>query len=61
MICKNCGQEIPDNSVFCTHCGAALSQEDPQALKDEQPAGEAPWKPKRPFSLLKKPKNAGSS
>ena len=42
MICKNCGQELPDNSVFCTHCGAALSQEDPQALKDEQPAGEAP-------------------
>ncbi|WKY46921.1 zinc-ribbon domain-containing protein [Eubacteriaceae bacterium ES3] len=22
MYCKNCGKEIPDNSVFCTNCGA---------------------------------------
>lgn len=26
MICKNCGQEIPNDSVFCTHCGAACEQ-----------------------------------
>ena len=56
MICKNCGQEIPDNSVFCTHCGAALSQEDPQALKDEQPAGEAPLETQTPVQPVKKAK-----
>ena len=56
MICKNCGQEIPDNSVFCTHCGAALSQEDPHALKDEQPAGEAPLETQTPVQPVKKAK-----
>lgn len=22
MFCENCGQQIPDDAVFCTHCGA---------------------------------------
>ena len=22
MFCKNCGKEIPDNSITCTNCGA---------------------------------------
>lgn len=22
MTCKNCGQDIPDNSIFCLYCGA---------------------------------------
>lgn len=22
MFCKNCGKEIPDNSIACTNCGA---------------------------------------
>ncbi|HNX15704.1 MAG TPA: TM2 domain-containing protein [Oscillospiraceae bacterium] len=22
MYCRNCGKEIPDNTVFCTYCGA---------------------------------------
>ena len=21
MLCRKCKQEIPDNSVFCNHCG----------------------------------------
>lgn len=25
MICPNCQKNIPDNSSFCTYCGAALS------------------------------------
>lgn len=24
MICKNCGREIPDISLYCLHCGEAL-------------------------------------
>ncbi len=22
MYCKNCGKEIDDNSIYCSHCGA---------------------------------------
>ncbi len=22
MFCENCGKQIPDDAVFCTHCGA---------------------------------------
>ena len=25
MYCHKCGKEIPDNSVFCQHCGAAIT------------------------------------
>lgn len=27
MYCPSCGQEIPDNSQFCQHCGEAISTE----------------------------------
>ena len=25
MFCTNCGKEIPDNSVFCSHCGTKIN------------------------------------
>ncbi len=32
MYCKNCGKEIPDDSAFCTACGAAQNpQQNAQA------------------------------
>ncbi len=34
MICKNCGAQLSDNSIFCGNCGAAQNQPQPQ-----QPAG----------------------
>lgn len=46
MFCAKCGQEIPSNSAFCTHCGSAVeqpanqrntSQADPNAHNFEQP------------------------
>ena len=40
MFCKQCGKEIPDNSNFCTHCGAS------QAVAEPAPQPEA--KPQEP-------------
>ena len=35
MFCHNCGNQLPENAMFCTHCGARFSpapeQEKPQA------------------------------
>lgn len=25
MFCRKCGQQVPDGSTFCTHCGASLT------------------------------------
>lgn len=25
MFCRKCGQQVPDGSTFCTHCGASLA------------------------------------
>ena len=30
MICKNCGAQLPDNSVFCGNCGTAVEPETQQ-------------------------------
>ena len=27
MFCKNCGNELPDGSKFCSKCGAAVQAE----------------------------------
>ena len=29
MFCKKCGREIPDDSVFCTGCGAQVNMAQP--------------------------------
>ena len=45
MICKNCGREINDGSVFCPHCGAtqSVSPESPRsAAGGGAPAWEGP-------------------
>lgn len=34
MYCPNCGSEIPDDSVFCTNCGANLAANDSTVLLD---------------------------
>lgn len=33
MFCTRCGENIPDDAVFCSHCGSRISQ---------QPAGTSP-------------------
>lgn len=30
MYCKNCGQQIDDKAVACTHCGVATNDHAPQ-------------------------------
>jgi len=39
MFCTNCGNQIPDDSVFCVHCGARVSDAEPAPVipAEEQP------------------------
>lgn len=41
MICPKCGKELPDGIVFCTFCGAKLTQDAPQNTV-EAPESAAP-------------------
>ena len=41
MFCKNCGNQLPDNALFCGSCGTKV--EAPAA--PQQPAYEAPQQP----------------
>lgn len=34
MFCKKCGEQIPDDSVFCPKCGQALNE----TRNQEEPA-----------------------
>lgn len=38
MYCIYCGQELPDNAVFCSHCGKKLSE---TGVQEEAPAAPA--------------------
>ena len=58
MFCKNCGQQVPDGSTFCTHCGASLfggsmptptgagPSSAPGLTQSMPPVAPAPQKPK---------------
>lgn len=37
MFCQRCGAALPDDSRFCTNCGATLAPPQPQALPQPQP------------------------
>ena len=26
MVCNNCGQDIPDHSIFCLYCGTPIKE-----------------------------------
>ena len=41
MICKNCGQELPENINFCSACGSALHSE-PESVPENTVAEESP-------------------
>lgn len=42
MFCTNCGKSIPDESLFCTHCGArqALAEMKEESLRETVEAAE---------------------
>lgn len=58
MFCQKCGQQVPDGSTFCTHCGASLaggsaptpagadSSPAPGLTQSMPPVVPAPQKPK---------------
>lgn len=58
MFCKTCGQQVPDGSTFCTHCGASLAggsvptptgagpSSAPGLTQSTPPVAPAPQKPK---------------
>ena len=44
MHCPSCGEEIPDDSEFCRHCGTAIEQEipsEPQDSLSDEPKSES--------------------
>ncbi|MBQ7718569.1 MAG: zinc ribbon domain-containing protein [Clostridia bacterium] len=40
MYCENCGSKLDENAKFCTICGAAVEDEQPQA--EQQPTQQPP-------------------
>ena len=58
MFCQKCGQQVPDGSTFCTHCGASLTggsvptptgagpSSAPGLTQSMPPVAPAPQKPK---------------
>ena len=58
MFCQKCGQQVPDGSTFCTHCGASLAggsaltpagagpSSAPGLTQSMPPVAPAPQKPK---------------
>lgn len=47
MFCKNCGNQIDDNSAFCSKCGTAVSAVPPQTAKPVPAIEKAPEYGKR--------------
>ena len=37
MICKNCGTDNPEQSIFCNHCGQLLTDQ-PVSQPEQAPA-----------------------
>ena len=66
MFCPNCGNEIPDNSTFCTYCGAKIlrpgeSAEEPVPQASSRPSpgielcGDGMYRWYYEFSMIKNP------
>ncbi len=41
MICGNCGSALPDDSVFCSRCGAVVVTEVPESAEGRADVGES--------------------
>ena len=40
MICKQCGKTIPDNSVYCSQCGAPLNKAEWETGRKQEAAND---------------------
>ncbi|HEY5556963.1 zinc ribbon domain-containing protein [Acetobacterium sp.] len=63
MFCENCGKKIPDDAVFCTHCGAKQSESTVKAqstdrVQNPQPARRVDLPP---VEKVERPKNPSQS
>ena len=49
MFCRNCGNQLPENALFCGNCGtkveAQTAPQQPAYTAPQQPAYEAPQQP----------------
>jgi ABC-type multidrug transport system permease subunit len=50
MFCENCGKQIPNDAVFCTHCGAkqlgtAATSQTQSSVQKPQPVRSSPTSP----------------
>lgn len=64
MFCQKCGQQVPDGSTFCTHCGTSLvggfvptpagagSSPAPGLTQSMPPVAPAPQKPKSKAPII---------
>lgn len=64
MFCQKCGQQVPDGSTFCTHCGASLAggsvptpagagpSSAPGLTQSMPPVAPAPQKPKSKAPII---------
>lgn len=48
MICKNCGQEIPEGDLFCQNCGSPAAAQEPEESKQTSGAKVNLTKPQSP-------------
>ena len=58
MLCKHCGSEMPDEAIFCSHCGTRLIEaepEIPEAAAPETPAEEPVQEPAQPKAAPQAP------
>lgn len=59
MFCKNCGNQLPDNAVFCGSCGTKVEvQAAPQQPAYEAPVQPAYTAPQQPAYVAPQPQTA---
>ena len=48
MFCPNCGNQIPDDSVFCENCGANLAAAQQPSYQQQPQMAQQQWQAQQP-------------